>query len=95
MEPAVTHRRTAFALAAAPLLAGGAVQAKSCRQEVGRVKAQTYVKQCTEVSPATHPPCNAANACSLIIDEIKRGCGMLPKGDASTPAYCASYLAGG
>lgn len=59
-----------------------------CRQSAGAAKAQQYVQQCTEVSPATHPPCNAQNACGLIIDEIKRGCAMI---GAGAPAFCASY----
>jgi hypothetical protein len=59
-----------------------------CSQSAGDAKANEYVRQCLEVSPATHPPCNAANACELIIDEIRRGCAMLP-GDR--PAYCAEY----
>jgi uncharacterized protein YecT (DUF1311 family) len=59
-----------------------------CRQTAGAAKAQQYVQQCTDVSPATHPPCNAQNACGLIIDEIKRGCAMIGTG---APAFCASY----
>lgn len=59
-----------------------------CRQTAGAAKAQQYVQQCTEVSPATHPPCSAQNACSLITDEIKRGCAMI---GAGAPAFCASY----
>jgi hypothetical protein len=61
----------------------------SCTQSAGAAKADEYVRQCLEVSTATHPPCNAANACALIVDEIKRGCAMLP---ADRPAYCAEYL---
>jgi hypothetical protein len=59
-----------------------------CSQTAGDAKANEYVTQCLEVSPATHPPCNAANACELIIDEIKRGCAMLT---ADRPPYCADY----
>ncbi|MBN6149019.1 hypothetical protein JR065_01600 [Xanthomonas sp. AmX2] len=29
-----------------------------------------------EVSPATHPPCNAANSCALVEDEIARSCAL-------------------
>jgi hypothetical protein len=46
------------------------------------------VQQCQQVSPATHPPCNVANACELMIDEIKRGCAMI---DKNAPAFCAGY----
>ena len=41
-------------------------------------------------TPATHQPCNAQNACALIIAEIKRGCGLLERADA--PTYCEAYL---
>ena len=62
-----------------------------CRETAGAEKANTLVKQCLEVSPATHPPCNAANACSLIVDEIMRGCAMIEK---DAPAFCAEYANG-
>jgi hypothetical protein len=66
--------------------------AASCKAELGAAKAATLVNRCTEVSPATHPPCNDANPCALIIGEIKRGCGILIKDNASdTPAYCRNY----
>ena len=64
---------------------------KPCRETAGAAKAKTLVKQCLEVSPATHPPCNAANACSLIVDEITRGCAMIVK---DAPAFCAQYASG-
>ena len=70
------------------LLAGASAQA-SCTGEVGAAKAKRYVRHCRDVSPATHPPCNAENACSLILAEIRRGCAFL-KEDA--PAYCRAYL---
>lgn len=70
-----------------------AAPAKSCLQEVGKQKSAEYVAQCTQVSPATHPPCNAANPCSLILDEIKRSCALL-KGDPKTyPKFCDDYPA--
>jgi hypothetical protein len=74
------------------LLAGVQAQAwaeGSCHAEVGARQADTYVKQCKEVSPATHPPCNAQNSCALIIAEIKRGCGMLSTAEAL--AFCRKY----
>jgi hypothetical protein len=70
------------------LLAAASAQA-SCRSEVGAGKASEYVRHCRDVSPATRPPCNADNACSLMIAEIRRGCLFL-KEDA--PAYCRAYL---
>jgi Lysozyme inhibitor LprI len=60
-----------------------------CSRSVDRSIADTLVRQCMQVSPATHPPCNADNACDLIRDEIKRGCAMLDKEDA--PAFCAGF----
>ena len=60
----------------------------SCLQSAGAVKANRLVNQCLQVSPATHPPCNAQNACSLIISEIRRGCSMLSQG---APGFCADY----
>ena len=60
----------------------------SCNEAVGSAQASVYVNQCLEVSPATHPPCNASNACALIIAEIRRGCGMA---GPRPPAFCAAY----
>ena len=60
----------------------------ACEQAVGAERARKLVDECMQVSPATHPPCNAKNSCVLIIDEIKRGCGMLA---ANAPAFCNEY----
>jgi hypothetical protein len=65
-----------------------AVAAMSCDRSIGAVKAHKLVDQCLMVSPATHPPCNAANDCALIQDEIRRGCALL---DKDKPAFCAQY----
>lgn len=65
-----------------------AVAEISCNQSAGPAKAHVLVEQCLNVSPATHPPCNAANSCALIKDEIRRGCGMLGK---DAPAFCVPY----
>jgi uncharacterized protein len=62
--------------------------AASCVASVGAAQANIYVSQCTEVTTATHPPCNTANACALIISEISRGCGLI---GAGAPAFCAAY----
>ncbi|MCA9720523.1 MAG: hypothetical protein KC468_38025 [Myxococcales bacterium] len=45
---------------------------ESCAEERGAAAAAELVARCVQVSPATHPPCNAANPCSLIKDEIER-----------------------
>ncbi len=60
----------------------------SCAASVGAQQAAIYVRQCTEVSTATRPPCNASNACALIISEIRRGCAMI---GPRAPAFCAAY----
>jgi len=62
--------------------------AQTCTEEVGADEAQTYVDHCLEVSPATRPPCNAENACQLIVEEIVRGCDMLGE---DAPEFCADY----
>ena len=61
----------------------------TCREAVGAQHAQELVRKCIEVSPATHPPCNADNSCELIIGEIRRGCGLLAD---DVPKFCRSYL---
>jgi hypothetical protein len=60
----------------------------SCLQSAGAVKANRLVNECLQVSPATHPPCNSQNACSLIVSEIRRGFSMLGQG---APGFCADY----
>ena len=77
----VARKSASAATAAAP-----AIAERSCRAEVGAARAKQLVAQCLRVSPATRPPCNAANACSLITDEIRRGCDMLGK---DAPKFCA------
>jgi hypothetical protein len=78
-----------IAVALFALILSGASAYASCTSEVGAARAAQYVEHCRDVSPATHPPCNAANACSLLIAEIRRGCAFL-KEDA--PAYCRAYM---
>jgi hypothetical protein len=60
---------------------------KSCATQMGKKQSEMLVKWCINVSPATHPPCNSANACNLITDEIKRGCALL-KNEKNLPYYC-------
>jgi len=55
---------------------------------VGIERSRQLVNECIQVSPSTHPPCNAQNACSLIVDEIKRGCALIGSG---APGFCAEY----
>jgi hypothetical protein len=72
--------------------AGAAAAASSttgtCLNAVGVERSRQLVNECLQVSPATHPPCNAQNACSLIVDEIKRGCALIGQG---APGFCAEY----
>jgi len=65
---------------------------ESCADERGAQAAAVLVQECTQVSPATHPPCNAQNACQIIQDEISRGCGLLT---GAKPAFCGTPAAGG
>ncbi|HUA52071.1 MAG TPA: lysozyme inhibitor LprI family protein [Candidatus Sulfotelmatobacter sp.] len=63
----------------------------SCRDEIGAERSAVLADQCMEASPATRPPCNVLNACDMILDEIKRGCGMM---SGERPSFCKPYLAG-
>jgi len=61
---------------------------KSCLKAVGKQRADQLVKQCLQVSAASHPPCNAQNSCDLINDEIRRSCELLGR---DAPAFCGGY----
>lgn len=58
-----------------------------CRQAIGEAAAAKLVQRCIVVSPATRPPCNAANPCDLIQSEIDRSCALFR--DGTKPAECA------
>lgn len=60
---------------------------RACSAEIGAVEAKALVDQCRAVSPATRPPCNAANSCALIRSEIIRACALF--GD-DRPRECGS-----
>jgi hypothetical protein len=60
----------------------------TCLNAVGIERSRQLVNECLQVSPATHPPCNAQNACKLIVDEIKRGCVLIGQ---DAPGFCAEY----
>ena len=75
-----------------PILTYADKKEVSCREEVGRKKAAEYVKYCIQISPATHPPCNDSNPCSMIVNEIKWGCKYAketPRG--VIPKFCDQY----
>ena len=55
----------------------------SCADEIGATAAEKRAKVCLSVSPATHPPCNTANSCAMIEDEIARSCALF---DGQGPA---------
>lgn len=59
----------------------------SCTQTLGAARAQKLVKQCLEVTTATHPPCNALNDCATIADHVAQMCRNL-RGNA--PASCSA-----
>ncbi|MEZ0495930.1 hypothetical protein ACAX61_06475 [Sphingomonas sp. IW22] len=60
---------------------------KSCAAQIGDAQAKRLVEQCRMVSPATHPPCNAANSCAMIRDEIARSCELFRN---DPPAECGN-----
>lgn len=81
MNPRLVPLSTTAALAA--LLAGPGVAAApararptACAATIGTPAAARLVKACLAASPATHPPCNAANSCAMIEDEIARSCAL-------------------
>ncbi|WP_254634166.1 lysozyme inhibitor LprI family protein [Mesorhizobium sp. GbtcB19] len=90
--PATTKAAPATAKAA-PVVSAPAQASKNdtrpCVQSAGKAKSDQYVSQCVQVSPATNPPCNGQNACSMMIEEIKRGCAMI--GNDNPPAFCSAY----
>ncbi len=71
------------------MYASGEDEAGACSETLGAREAASLVSRCIAVSPATHPPCNAANSCALIQDEIDRACGLYGP-DEEKPAECAA-----
>lgn len=72
--------------APSPPLAKEPATQLSCAAEIGVPAASKLVKQCIQVSPATHPPCNAQNSCAMVRDEIKRACDHISDGK---PSFCS------
>ncbi|WP_343685583.1 hypothetical protein [Asticcacaulis sp.] len=54
----------------------------ACSTDIGAKAAERLAKTCQKVSPATHPPCNVANSCALMSDEIARSCALFDEKDA-------------
>ncbi len=61
---------------------------RSCAQEIGQRPAQALATTCRALSPATRPPCNAANSCALMQDEIARSCALFGDGEAAKEPGC-------
>ena len=61
----------------------------SCLAEIGATASARLVERCVQVSPATRPPCNAANPCEMIQGEIDRSCAMFGP-EETRPAECAA-----
>ena len=64
-------------------------EAGSCLSEIGAARSARLVQRCIAVSPATRPPCNAANPCEMIQGEIDRSCAMYGP-EETKPAECAA-----
>jgi len=60
----------------------------SCTAEIGAAAAKTLANQCRQASPATHPPCNTANSCVMMRDEIARSCALFADKDPLPAALC-------
>ena len=67
---------------------------RSCVAEIGRAAADRLARQCRNVSPATRPPCNVANSCAMMTEEIARSCALFD-GQAAPPAECRTAPASG
>jgi uncharacterized protein len=81
----------AYAVRKAGLTAGDNAPDTPCRDTVGAEQAALFVKQCIAVATETHPPCNAQNACELIVSHNIFRCAGLGDG---APKFCAAYLPG-
>jgi uncharacterized protein YecT (DUF1311 family) len=66
------------------------VAAISCLQEVGKKQSDIYVNDCLAISASTHPPCNAENACKVIIDNNTWECSHWKN---NAPELCKRYPA--
>jgi len=66
----------AFTLCMSAASAAGDIKPTPCTAERGAAAAQRLATMCRAASPATHPPCNAANSCAMIQDEIARSCSL-------------------
>lgn len=63
---------------------------RPCLETLGEAASARLVQRCIAVSPATRPPCNAANPCDLIQGEIDRSCAMWTRDGETPPKECQS-----
>ena len=70
------------------LAAGEGTKDVPCRDVVGAAQAAIYVRECMAVATETHPPCNTANACELIVSHNIFRCTGLGDG---APKFCTAY----
>lgn len=61
---------------------------RPCRETLGEAASARLVQRCIAVSPATRPPCNAANPCDLIQGEIDRSCTLWTRDGETPPKEC-------
>lgn len=73
----------------AVVAAGPGSAPAACVDDIGPEASARLVQRCIAVSPATRPPCNAANPCEMIQGEIDRACEMYGPGEAK-PAECGA-----
>ena len=88
-SPASESSRSSIVIPAA--ISSSAVSSNdgTCLSEIGKAASDRLVERCIMVSPATHPPCNTANTCQMIQDEIDRSCAMYGP-EEKKPAECAA-----
>lgn len=72
-DPAPSPANTTAASASPPSSPGKLV---SCAADIGPATADRLARLCRDVSPATHPPCNVANSCAMMEDEVARSCAL-------------------
>jgi hypothetical protein len=67
---------------------GAGADARPCRDVIGLEEARALARYCIMHSAATHPPCNSHNACSMLVDELRRSCHETRSG----PLPCAAGM---
>jgi hypothetical protein len=67
---------------------GAGADARPCRDTIGIDHARALARYCIMHSGATHPPCNSHNACSMMVEELRRSCAETHAG----PLPCAAGM---